>query len=53
MTTWHLNYYPNAGNFQEYDYECEWLECDWKIVYGTFNLVTAFWYPWIRINYPN
>ena len=41
----------NEGNFQEYDYELEWMECDWKIVYGTFNLVTAFWYPWIRIKY--
>jgi len=41
----------NAGNFQEYHYELEHMECDWKIVYGTFNLVTAFWYPWIRIKY--
>lgn len=41
----------NAGNFQEYHYEMEWLECEWKIVHGTWNLVTAFWYPWIRVNY--
>jgi hypothetical protein len=42
---------PNAGNFQEYTYELEWMECDWKIVYKTADLVTAFWYPWIR--YPS
>ena len=39
----------NAGNFQEYTYELEHLECDWKIVYGTFKLVTAFYYPWLKI----
>jgi hypothetical protein len=39
---------PNAGSFQEYDYECEWLECSWKIVYGVQHLVTAFYYPWLR-----
>jgi hypothetical protein len=32
----------NAGNFQEYDYECEWIECDWKQVYKTSHLVTAY-----------
>jgi len=32
---------PNAGNFQEYTYECEWLECDWKHVHKTSELVTA------------
>ena len=37
----------NAGNFQEYDYETEWLECDWKAVHKTLHLVTAFWYPWL------
>jgi len=41
----------NAGNFQEYTYECEWIECSWKMVHGTFNLVTAFTYPWIQIRY--
>jgi hypothetical protein len=40
----------NAGNFQEYDYECEWMECSWKMVHDTVHLVTAFWYPWIRYN---
>ena len=41
----------NAGNFQEYDYETEWLECSWKYVHQTLNLVTAFYYPWIKIDY--
>jgi len=41
----------NAGNFQEYHYELEHMECEWKIIYGTFNLVTAFTYPWIQIRY--
>ena len=45
--TYHLNWLPNAGNFQEYPYETEWLECDWKYVHDTIHLVTAFWYPWI------
>ena len=45
--TYHLNWQPNAGNFQEYSYETEWLECDWKYVHDTIHLVTAFWYPWI------
>jgi len=39
----------NAGNFQEYTYECEWMECEWKLVHDTIHLVTAFWYPWIQI----
>ena len=38
----------NAGNFQEYDYECEWMECSWKMVHDTVHLVTAFWYPWLQ-----
>lgn len=42
---------PNAGNFQEYTYELEWMECSWKIVHKTTELVTAYWYPWIR--YPS
>ena len=41
----------NSGNFQEYTYECEWMECYWKQVYGMVNLVTAFTYPWIQIKY--
>ena len=32
---------PNAGNFQEYDYEQEHIECDWKIIYKTNHLVTS------------
>ena len=43
----------NAGNFQEYTYECEWLECSWKQVHKTIHLVTAFYYPWLRYNYEN
>lgn len=46
-----LNWEPNAGNFQEYPYETEWLECDWKFVHDTVHLVTAFWYPWIKVDY--
>ena len=42
-----LQYLYNAGNFQEYDYETEWLECDWKAVHKTLHLVSAFWYPWL------
>lgn len=42
---------PNAGNFQEYTYELEWMECSWKMVHKTTDLVTAYWYPWIR--YPS
>ena len=41
----------NAGNLQEYTYECEWLECDWKNVYKTIHLVTAFTYPWLTVKY--
>ena len=37
----------NAGNFQEYNYECEWMECVWNITYKQIDLVTAFYYPWI------
>ena len=37
----------NAGNFQEYDYEREWMECIWNITYKQIDLVTAFYYPWI------
>jgi hypothetical protein len=39
----------NAGNFQEYDYEREWIECAWNITYNQIHLVTAFTYPWISI----
>jgi len=35
---------PNAGNLQEYDYECEWMECEWKEVHKTIHLVTAYDY---------
>ena len=42
---------PNAGNFQEYTYECEWLECYWKNAYKTIHLVTAFTYPWLTVKY--
>jgi len=38
----------NAGNFQEYDCECEWIECIWNITYKQIELVTAFTYPWIK-----
>jgi hypothetical protein len=38
----------NAGNFQEYDYECAWIECIWNITYKQIELVTAFTYPWIK-----
>jgi len=34
----------NAGNFQEYDYESEWMECSWKIAYGQTHLVTLYSY---------
>ena len=40
--------YPNAGNFQEYTYELEWMECYWNQVYQITDLVTAYWYPWLR-----
>lgn len=39
---------PNAGNFQEYTYELEWMECYWNQVYQITDLVTAYWYPWLR-----
>ena len=39
---------PNAGNFQEYTYELEWMECVWNNTYQITDMVTAFWYPWIR-----
>jgi len=44
-----LNWTPNEGNFQEYTYETEWLECSWINVYDMTRLVTAFWYPWLKI----
>jgi len=34
----------NAGNLQEYDYECEWMECEWKIIYKVNHLVTSYEY---------
>jgi len=37
----------NAGNFQEYPYETEWLECEWKKVHKTLWLVSAYYYPWL------
>ncbi len=39
---------PNAGNFQEYTYELEWMECAWNHTYQITDMVTAYWYPWIR-----
>ena len=39
----------NAGNFQEYTYELEWMECVWNNTYTCINLVTAFTYPWINL----
>lgn len=24
----------NAGNFQEYDYECEFIDCEWRQIYN-------------------
>jgi len=39
----------NAGNFQEYDYEKEWIDCTWNIIYNQIHLVTAFTYPWIPL----
>ena len=49
--TYLLNCTPNAGNFQEYSYETEWLECCWKHVHKTVHLVTAFYYPWLKVNF--
>ena len=40
----------NAGNFQEYPYECEWLECYWKTIYNQIDLVSAFYYPWTNLS---
>ena len=42
----------NAGNFQEYNYECEWLDCSWNIGYNCIHLVTAFTYPWLNLTRP-
>ena len=39
---------PNAGNLQEYTYELEWMECSWNITYQITDMVTAYWYPWLR-----
>ena len=38
---------PNAGNFQEYTYELEYMEAHWNHVYRCIDMVTAYWYPWI------
>jgi 23S rRNA A2030 N6-methylase RlmJ len=38
---------PNAGNFQEYNYELEWMEAHWNHVYKCIDMVTAYWYPWM------
>jgi 23S rRNA A2030 N6-methylase RlmJ len=38
---------PNAGNFQEYTYELEYMEAHWNHVYRCIDLVTAYWYPWV------
>lgn len=43
-----VNLDPNAGNFQEYTYELEWMEAHWNHVYKMVDLVTAYWYPWIN-----
>lgn len=40
----------NAGNFQEYNYELEWIECVWNNTYEMINLVSAFYYPWLNLN---
>ncbi len=42
----------NAGNFQEYNYECEWMECSWNLGYKQIDLVTAFTYPWLNLTRP-
>lgn len=39
----------NAGNFQEYENELEWIECSWNITYDMIHLVSAFYYPWINL----
>jgi len=41
----------NAGNFQEYNYELEWIECSWNNTYKMINLVSAFYYPWLYLNH--
>jgi hypothetical protein len=41
----------NAGNFQEYTYELEWIECVWNNTYRCIDLVTAFTYPWLNLNH--
>ena len=42
----------NAGNFQEYNYESEWMDCAWNIGYNCIHLVTAFTYPWLNLTRP-
>jgi len=42
-----IRFEPNAGNFQEYTYELEWMECHWNHTYKCIDMVTAYWYPWI------
>jgi len=37
-----LRDFPNAGNLQEYDYEQEHIECDWKRVHKTNHLVSSY-----------
>jgi hypothetical protein len=51
MLGYRVDKVPNAGNFQEYTYECEWLECYWKQVHNTVHLVTAFYYPWLNLKF--
>lgn len=45
--TYNVTVSPNAGNFQEYSYELEWMEAHWNHVYKCVDMVTAYWYPWI------
>ena len=45
--TYNILVSPNAGNFQEYTYELEWMEAHWNHVYKCIDMVTAYWYPWI------
>jgi len=45
--TYNVKVEPNAGNFQEYTYELEWMECHWNHTYKCIDMVTAYWYPWI------
>ncbi len=45
--TYNVTVSPNAGNFQEYAYELEWMEAHWNHVYKCVDMVTAYWYPWI------